>query len=78
MDDQRCEACEAIILELECQDCTELFGPKRSTKTKCINGHDWNEENTKLRKSGKKQYLICAVCQRENNAIQWQKRKYKT
>jgi len=64
-------------LDDECEDCVSLLPPKpEPPKTKCVNGHDWNEENTEWRKDGNGISRRCVLCRQEASRKNWQKKKY--
>ena len=62
MTERRCEACEAIITEIECEDCLILLRaiqeeqkiralmirPLKNIRTHCKHGHEMTEENTRI------------------------------
>lgn len=61
MTERRCEACEAVILELDCQEClayaqslvaqarsAELLAKPRPIRTHCVKGHEMTEANTRI------------------------------
>ena len=74
---ERCPACEAVMSELYCYDCTSLERNAVITataetlrKTHCTQGHAFTSENTRIdrTKASPAGYQVCRKCHNEHCA----------